>query len=267
MTTFLRKIRHKLIAQSRFRKYLVYALGEIVLVVIGILIALQLNTWNTNRIQKEKERVYLSNIQRDLKDQLEIIEAQIMYEQKVTTIATPIINNYKKQKGFIVDSLFTSSIGILSGRKTFVKISPTYLELISSGNIDIISNNDLKNHIIKYYQDLERNELIINKNNNLFNDAVFIPEVLRLSEMQIIGEFTVDMLQMYNQKNSLSFVDLNEPRLKEITRQQLKVPENELRLINSVNFRNFISVIHLQILDQQKKKTNLLLNKMQNQID
>ena len=41
--------------------------------------------------------------------------------------------------------------------------------------------------LIKYYQNLERDELIINKNNNLFNDAVFIPETLRISELQMVG--------------------------------------------------------------------------------
>ena len=49
MITFLRKIRQKLIAQNKLTRYLVYALGEILLVVIGILIALQVNNWNEER--------------------------------------------------------------------------------------------------------------------------------------------------------------------------------------------------------------------------
>ena len=119
----------------------------------------------------------------------------------------------------------------------------------------------LKDDIIKYYQELERNELIINKNNNLFNDAVFIPEMLRLSELQIVGEFTMDMLQIYNKNNPVSFIDLNETRLKKITENQLKIPENELRMINSVNFRNFISIVHLEILNNQRETTVNLLEK------
>jgi hypothetical protein len=50
MIKFFRKIRQGLISESKFSKYLLYAIGEIVLVVIGIFIALQLNLWSENRI-------------------------------------------------------------------------------------------------------------------------------------------------------------------------------------------------------------------------
>ena len=262
MIKFFRQIRYKLMSENKTTKYFKYAIGEIVLVVIGILIALQINNWNTNQINKEKERVYLSNIKRDLQEQLTAIEAQIFYEKKITILATPIIQHYKKTNKFKVDSLFTASLGVLSGRKTFVQNKPTYTELISSGNIDIISDNVLKDLIIKYYQDLERDELIINKNNNLFNDAVFIPEMLRLTELQIVGEFSFEILDLYKKSTDVPFVDLNEPRLKTITKNQLKDPENELRMINGINFRNFISIIHLQILNKQKKVTLSLLEKL-----
>jgi len=56
MIKFFRRLRQKLLAENRFSKYLIYAVGEIILVVIGILIALQINTWNENRIQRKKER-------------------------------------------------------------------------------------------------------------------------------------------------------------------------------------------------------------------
>jgi len=49
MIKFFRKIRRQLLTENRFSKYLLYAIGEIVLVVIGILIALQINIWNENR--------------------------------------------------------------------------------------------------------------------------------------------------------------------------------------------------------------------------
>jgi hypothetical protein len=247
---------------SRTGRYFKYAIGEIVLVVIGILIALQINTWNSKRIQKQKEVVYLTNIKRDLHEQLKTIEDQIIYERTINEVATPIIRHYKAHQAFNIDSIFTSHIGILSGRKTFVKNTPTYSELISSGNLDIIGNDILKDDIIKYYQELERTELIINKNNNLFTDAVFIPEALRLSEIQIRGEFSLDVLNKYDKDKHISLVDLNEPRLKAITKSQLEKPENELVFINNINFRNFLSIIHMEILDNQKGLTETLLNKL-----
>ena len=195
MFKFFRNIRRKTIGDRKFKKYLAYAIGEIILVVIGILIALQINNWNANRIQKQKESVYLGNIERDLNDQLKTIESQINYEQSVNQVAAPIIRYYKTNQSFKVDSTFTSAIGVLTGRNTFVKNAPTYAELISSGNLDIIRDVALKDDIIRYYQELERTELIINKNNNLYTDAVFIPEVLGLSEIQIIRYQDIEILK------------------------------------------------------------------------
>ena len=55
MIKFFRSIRQRLVVENRFSKYLLYAIGEIVLVVIGILIALQINNWNQQRIEDSKE--------------------------------------------------------------------------------------------------------------------------------------------------------------------------------------------------------------------
>ncbi|MEO9887119.1 MAG: DUF6090 family protein [Balneola sp.] len=66
MLKFFRKIRQKLLSENKFSKYLIYAIGEIILVVIGILIALQINNWNEQRNTREKELVYLNGIRNDL---------------------------------------------------------------------------------------------------------------------------------------------------------------------------------------------------------
>lgn len=62
MLSLFRKIRQNLLAQNRATKYLLYALGEILLVVMGILIALQVNNWNEERKIKENERLLLSDV-------------------------------------------------------------------------------------------------------------------------------------------------------------------------------------------------------------
>ncbi len=59
MIKFFRNIRQNLLNEGKTTKYLKYAIGEIVLVVIGILIALQINNWNINRLNIEKENRYL----------------------------------------------------------------------------------------------------------------------------------------------------------------------------------------------------------------
>jgi hypothetical protein len=65
MLKFFRTIRKKLIEQDNVRKYLIYAIGEILLVVIGILIALQINNWNQERNLQKEERHYLAALRTD----------------------------------------------------------------------------------------------------------------------------------------------------------------------------------------------------------
>ncbi|MEM8928179.1 MAG: DUF6090 family protein, partial [Bacteroidota bacterium] len=62
MLAFFRKIRKNLLPENKLTKYFFYALGEIVLVVIGILIALKINNWNTIEISRQKELSYLQEI-------------------------------------------------------------------------------------------------------------------------------------------------------------------------------------------------------------
>ena len=62
MIKFFRKIRQRLLIDSKFSKYLLYAIGEIVLVVIGILIALQINNWNEDRKTRAFEKEMLTDI-------------------------------------------------------------------------------------------------------------------------------------------------------------------------------------------------------------
>ena len=263
MINFFRKKRKKLADENKAIKYARYAIGEIVLVVIGILIALQLNTMKENHIEQKQERVYLNNIKRDLQNQLTKIDAQIEYEKSVVEVAKPILKLYQANKKFTIDSSFTASIGIMTGRMTFVKVDPTYTELLSSGHIDILSNNEFKNSLITYYQDLERVEQITNKNNNLFTDAVYMNNIINLSEIQLSREFVFDdKLSAKIQRQDI--ININETRLKEITKSQLDIPENELIMVNAINFRYFVSEIHINFMTAQKESTQKLIEKLDN---
>jgi hypothetical protein len=74
MINFFRKIRKKLLTQNKVSKYLLYALGEILLVVVGILIALQVNNWNEDRSSRQFEIRMLTEIRKALSDDLGICQ-------------------------------------------------------------------------------------------------------------------------------------------------------------------------------------------------
>ncbi|WP_370476682.1 DUF6090 family protein [Tamlana flava] len=66
MIKFFRKIRQKLLSENKFSKYLIYAIGEIILVVIGILIALSINNWNENKKAQLEDVKFLSNLRNEI---------------------------------------------------------------------------------------------------------------------------------------------------------------------------------------------------------
>ena len=90
-----KNIRQKLASENKVMAYLRYAIGEIILVVIGILIALQVNNWNSARIEKNKESVYLKNIKRDLIEQIKSIDDQMNTEFGFSKTAKSILNIIK----------------------------------------------------------------------------------------------------------------------------------------------------------------------------
>ncbi|MDX1472079.1 MAG: DUF6090 family protein, partial [Flavobacteriaceae bacterium] len=74
MIKFFRNLRQSMISQNRVSKYLLYAIGEIILVVIGILLALQINNWNQNRIESREEFKALKNLKEDFTNNKKLLE-------------------------------------------------------------------------------------------------------------------------------------------------------------------------------------------------
>ena len=154
MFRFFSKMRYKLAAENRVAKYLRYAIGEILLVVIGILIALQINNWNADRMDRKKEREYLVNFLEEMKRDSVFLNVfwKKDYPEKVKGLE--LARQYVKYSLEIDDTAaFFSSIGKggkLSRAAVFEE-SSTYQDIISTGNLKLIRNKDLQLHIIQYY--------------------------------------------------------------------------------------------------------------------
>jgi hypothetical protein len=161
-------------------KYLLYAIGEILLVVIGILIALQVNNWNENKAIKSQEDIYLRFILDDLVLQKEenstqrsVITTYISLEEELIKY---ISNRFEVSKDKRYDVKFLLST-LLIGR-TYGSYDATFLDLTSSGNIALISSQSLKNQIIQHYQVQKRDRDVINNNTlstfmELWNELVY----------------------------------------------------------------------------------------------
>ena len=84
MILILRKIKHTLFNNGQFRRYLLYALGEMILVVIGILIALQINNWNAEKQKEASLQSYLGSIARNIRKDL--VEVESIHSKRQTAI-------------------------------------------------------------------------------------------------------------------------------------------------------------------------------------
>ena len=95
MIKFFRKIRQKLLSENKFSRYLIYAIGEIVLVVFGILIALQINNWNEKQKQKKQlDSIYIT-VQQNLKTDLKNIKIPIdFFETLDSTLLSVMTTTY-----------------------------------------------------------------------------------------------------------------------------------------------------------------------------
>ncbi len=147
MLHFFRKMRNALIPESRFGRYFFYALGEIVLVVIGILIALQVNNWNESRKQRQKELHYLTNIKSDLMLNIVEIDRYIETRNSRTNSAKTVLEYFNGKPLTDLDSFNWHAINVYTWQK-FFQIDNTFQELTNSGNLSIISNDSIKNSLL-----------------------------------------------------------------------------------------------------------------------
>jgi hypothetical protein len=165
MLTLLRKIRRSLIKSGSTKSYLFYAIGEIALVVIGILIALQINTWNEERKMAKAEAYALSEIVRNLKEdseQINVVVERRKSLEKSSQILIPLLtqgHNLKDGHSTHISSMLTF--------ERFYPLSNAYEMMKSNGTN--IKNDKLRSQISRYY-DFEQEK--INKSVKDIEDVV-----------------------------------------------------------------------------------------------
>lgn len=148
MINFFRKIRHQLFTTNKFSKYLLYAIGEIILVVIGILIALQINNWNNQKLLNKAEVKSYQNIKRQIiedKAELTQVKGYNNYFKKSSEIANKIIEAQDYSK---VDSLALMAMG-LSLYTDFHSSGHIYQTLVNSGDIKLLKNSEIPSKLQK----------------------------------------------------------------------------------------------------------------------
>lgn len=151
MIKFFRKIRRGLLTESKFRKYLLYAIGEIILVVIGILIALQISDWNEIQKQDKAEQAFFNSVKQDLQQDKAFINL-------IKDLMEPRIEIYKTLESdlehlYYNDRESLDSIFMLyfNAQRTFYPLSGSYESAVAGNKINAFRNKELLQKVVKLY--------------------------------------------------------------------------------------------------------------------
>jgi hypothetical protein len=226
---------------NRPLKYLRYAIGEILLVVIGILIALQINNWNENRKRQNEELILLSDIKTNLETMLTSFRSDTIYN------ANTIVQYHKIENYIDNDLPYANELDSVFGILTFWNgptITATAYNSLQNKGLDLITNEALKQDILKMYEEVLK-ELLTDYEN----------AESKLSEI-IVEPFLVKYVKRLNTKSL-----------------KLARPNDFEILKKNQEFRNILS----NIIRQRKRGINFyadvmtqmqaLIDKIENEVD
>lgn len=150
MIKFFRKIRQRLLTENKFSRYLIYALGEIILVVLGILIALQINNWNEERKDQLRLNNHYEELISELKNDRNRLGQIIENVREINNQTLEISEFINSSQSKIDTTKIVADLLNIEGYGFFSVSTSAYTNLLSSGDIQLIKNTKLKNSLSIY---------------------------------------------------------------------------------------------------------------------
>ena len=171
MIKFFRKIRQNFLIENNVSKYMLYAIGEIVLVIIGILFALQINNWNNeNNLQIESQN-FSARLLNEVINNIKITDAEIDKERAQISSALGILNMFKTDHSQLQSRSLDSLIYIMMGKNKIDLKLATLNEGLNTGKIALIASDSLRSLLyglptvverVKYNEDLNVEDIDAN---------------------------------------------------------------------------------------------------------
>ena len=146
MIHIFRRIRQKMLTENKFSRYLLYALGEIFLVIIGILIALQINNWNDKRIDKNQLNTSLHSMIEELNRNNQFLKTEKEDKQKRLLI----LNNFKGTAS--KDQELKQIVFAMSDEIKSKEFTTVYSSLKEEKKIRLIQSQELRDQITTFYE-------------------------------------------------------------------------------------------------------------------
>ncbi len=242
MIKFFRRIRQKLVSENKFSKYLIYAIGEIILVVIGILIALSINSWNQNRLDQLDKKEILSKLH---------IEFQLNKK---------ILQDYK----LINEASMNSNIALLS-------LIGESREVLSKQNLDSLFYETYQGYELAFTENATKN-IVEGGYLNLFKNEEMTTLLNQWNSLSEIRETRLNKLDSWTNGYAIPYL-IPYISFKEMDANanlrwsgKSKVKPDYYPLFQKVEFENIIenSLWHQQNLNYRLEETQVLIDKIFN---
>ena len=246
MIKFLRKIRQQMLTENKLSKYLLYAIGEIILVVLGILIALSINNWNENRKTDLLAKSYLFDIKKDLITDTETFDTAIKRVRK-TISKNKLLLNTEFANTTSTDTIISFLRTSFHSTRIYHIDNSTYLKLSNTGFLESGLFNSVFGEINNYYN----------------KEYVTYSEFIEWDKEQSIDLFHPDFLGIHKNIDFPSIVpenkSLSNPQKEKSSIISLREFINSSQFRNSVwsNFNRKNDVLD-RLLVQNKLATNLI---------
>ncbi len=203
MLKFYKNIRQKLPSVGKTGKYLKYAFGEIILVVIGILIALQINNWNEQRKDRTKEHILLNQLREDYQANLIQLEEKMATREKMIISAVELLEVFDYPQTANRDSVI-KKIAVIGNDPTF---DPIKNDLNSSENLRLIKNIKLSRLLSNWSSDV----VAVKEIEDVWTKIVYNQYDLTTSELGIGRDLSNSFM---NEQEHLWLLDKNQNSIK-----------------------------------------------------
>lgn len=164
MIKFFRITRKNLLNEGKTSKYLKYAIGEIVLVVIGILIALQINNWNQNRINNIEEQDYYCKFLDDVRQDYDMLTIEMEKAKERLHHSNKLLQNLQKEHTDLAELSNDMKLAVSRINSNLQPTKTAFEDLKSSGSLKIIRDDNLKKKLANYYANAQGIMNVINDN-------------------------------------------------------------------------------------------------------
>ena len=248
MIHVFRKIRHNLLEKNNFRKYLTYTIGEVIIVIIGILIAIQINNLNEDRKDRKDELYYISKIKLNLEADVDLLTSYIESNSRQMIILDSLLIMLQNPQDYDIN-YFKQKIMIVQVCQRFIPTNTTFSNLIYSNNLSIIGNQEILDNLFSYYRRIESIYNIWDDAFTFYNRNFIVPHFVDYDYYEYPeSKYSYDFSHLIKGKSLIEYA--KNVRGLNWTRGQLMFVETQFGYYSSIR-ENVQSII--EILDAELK--------------